>query len=154
MPLYKRTVGNVQQISRFNLADATSAHRQASRCLLCLHLGAKLPRASSFQRPVSGYCKSSLSDPDGSDMDGQLWLSPRFLAIQKAPANRHGRKNCFKTYIYITERELVGGRSPTANISMQINEMGLKGPKNPQLPRGFASGDRTLETAENGKIGL
>jgi hypothetical protein len=30
---------------------------------------------------------------------------------------------------------------------MQINEMGLKGPKNPQFPRSFASGDRTLETA-------
>jgi hypothetical protein len=53
-----------------------------------------------------------------------------------------------------TQREFVGRLSPTANISMQINEMGLKGPKNPQLPRGFASGDRTLETAENGKIGL
>ena len=52
------------------------------------------------------------------------------------------------------ERESVGGLSRTANISMQINEMGLKGPKNPQLSRGFASGDRTLETAENGKIGL
>ena len=52
------------------------------------------------------------------------------------------------------EKEFVRRRSPTANISMQINEMGLQGPKNPQLPRGFASGDRTLETAENGKIGL
>jgi len=51
-------------------------------------------------------------------------------------------------------REFACRFSPTANISMQINEMGLKGPKNPQLPRGFASGDRTLETAENGKIGL
>lgn len=52
------------------------------------------------------------------------------------------------------EREFVRGLSSTANISMQTNEMGLKGPKNTQLPRGFASGDRTLETAENGKIGL
>jgi hypothetical protein len=51
-------------------------------------------------------------------------------------------------------REVACRLSPTANISMQINEMGLKGPKNTQLPRGFASGDRTLETAENGKIGL
>jgi hypothetical protein len=51
-------------------------------------------------------------------------------------------------------REFVPKFSRTANISMQINEMGLKGPKNTQLPRGFASGDRTLETAENGKIGL
>lgn len=44
--------------------------------------------------------------------------------------------------------------SVSANISMRINEMGLMGPENPQLPRGFASGDRTLETAENAKIGL
>jgi hypothetical protein len=51
-------------------------------------------------------------------------------------------------------REFACRFSPTANISMQINEMGLKGPKNPQLPRGFAGGDRILETAENGKIGL
>jgi len=51
-------------------------------------------------------------------------------------------------------REFVRSLAPSANISMQINEMGLQGPKNPQLPRSFASGDRTLETAENGKIGL
>ncbi len=48
------------------------------------------------------------------------------------------------------------GSNPTlsANISMRINEMGLKGPKNPQLPRRFAISARTSETAENGKIGL
>ena len=32
--------------------------------------------------------------------------------------------------------------------------MGLTGPENPQLPRGFADRDRTSETAENAKIGL
>ena len=32
--------------------------------------------------------------------------------------------------------------------------MGLLGPENPQLPRGFADRDRTSETAENAKIGL
>ena len=52
------------------------------------------------------------------------------------------------------QRRFDAGQLPTANISMQINEMGLQGPKHPQLPRSFASGDRTLETAENGKIGL
>ena len=35
---------------------------------------------------------------------------------------------------------------------MRINEMGLSRPENPQLPRGFAGGDRTSETAENAKI--
>ena len=67
-----------------------------------------------------------------------------------------GRSIFLKRFYFniLMGRELVGGRSPTANISMQINEMGLQGPKNPQLPRSFASGDRTLETAENGKIGL
>ena len=29
------------------------------------------------------------------------------------------------------QREFAFRRSPTANISMRINEMGLKGPKNP-----------------------
>ena len=52
------------------------------------------------------------------------------------------------------QRRFDAGRLPPANISMRINEMGLMGPENPQLPRGFASGDRTLETAENAKIGL
>ena len=52
------------------------------------------------------------------------------------------------------ERTSDWGPASSANISMRINEMGLMGPENPQLPRGFASGDRTLETAENGKIGL
>ena len=42
----------------------------------------------------------------------------------------------------------------SANISMRINEMGLPGLENPQLPRGFAHCDRTSETAENGKFGL
>ncbi len=67
-----------------------------------------------------------------------------------------GRSIFLKRFYFniLMGRELVGGHSPTANISMQINEMGLQGPKNPQLPRSFASGDRTLETAENGKIGL
>ena len=48
------------------------------------------------------------------------------------------------------------GSNPTlsANISMRINGMGLTGPENPQLPRGFANGDRTTETAVNAKIGL
>ena len=44
--------------------------------------------------------------------------------------------------------------SVSANISMRINEMGLTGPENPQLPRGFADRDRTSETAESAKIGL
>jgi len=48
------------------------------------------------------------------------------------------------------------GSNPTrsANISMRINEMGLVGPENPQLPRGFPDRDRTSETAERAKIGL
>ena len=56
----------------------------------------------------------------------------------------------------VCTRNSTVGSNPTlsANISMRINEMGLMGPENPQLPRGFASGDRTLETAENAKIGL
>ena len=37
---------------------------------------------------------------------------------------------------------------------MRINEMGLLGPENPQLPRRFADRDRTSETAENAEIGL
>jgi hypothetical protein len=37
---------------------------------------------------------------------------------------------------------------------MRINEMGLLGPENPQLPRGFVDRGRTPETAENAKIGL
>jgi len=32
--------------------------------------------------------------------------------------------------------------------------MGLTGPENPQLPRGFADRDRTSETAEIAEIGL
>ena len=44
--------------------------------------------------------------------------------------------------------------SVSANISMRMNEMGLTGPKNPQLPRGFDGGARTPETAEIHKIGL
>ena len=48
------------------------------------------------------------------------------------------------------------GSNPTlsANISMRINGMDLTGPENPQLPRHFAGGDRTLETAGTGKFGL
>ena len=48
------------------------------------------------------------------------------------------------------------GSNPTlsANISSRINEMGLTGPENPQLPRGFADRDRTSETAEIAEIGL
>ncbi|OXE36029.1 MAG: hypothetical protein CGW95_10210 [Phenylobacterium zucineum] len=42
----------------------------------------------------------------------------------------------------------------TAIISSRTNEIGLTGPKNPQLPRGFASGNRTPETAWAAKIGL
>lgn len=37
---------------------------------------------------------------------------------------------------------------------MGTNEMVLLGPKNPQLPRSFAGGDRTSETARAAKIGL
>jgi len=37
---------------------------------------------------------------------------------------------------------------------MRINEMGLTGPENPQLSRGFADSDRTPETAQSAKIGL
>lgn len=37
---------------------------------------------------------------------------------------------------------------------MRINEMGLTGPENLQLPCGFADRNRTSETAENAKIGL
>jgi len=42
----------------------------------------------------------------------------------------------------------------SANISMRTNEMGLTGPENPQLPRGFADTDRTSETAGNAKFSL
>ena len=42
----------------------------------------------------------------------------------------------------------------SANISLRTNEMGLPGPENPQLPRGFADGMYTSETARNPKIGL
>lgn len=63
------------------------------------------------------------------------------------------------TTVYVNQylkaqRVLDPGRLPTANISMRINEMDLTGPKNPQLPRGFADTDRTSETAGNAKIGL
>lgn len=51
-------------------------------------------------------------------------------------------------------REFAFRLSPTAKISMRINEMGLTGPKNPQLPRGFACGARTSKTATEVKIGL
>lgn len=44
--------------------------------------------------------------------------------------------------------------SCSANISSRTNEMGLLGPENPQLPRGFGDRDRTLETAGTAKIGL
>ena len=54
----------------------------------------------------------------------------------------------------LSERTLDQGSAPTANISMRMNEMGLTGPKNPQLPRGFDGGARTPETAEIHKIGL
>lgn len=37
---------------------------------------------------------------------------------------------------------------------MRINEMGLLGPEKPQLPRGFADGDRTSETDGNAKFSL
>jgi hypothetical protein len=40
----------------------------------------------------------------------------------------------------LDERELVEGRSRTANISMQINEMARYRAENPQLPLGFADG--------------
>ena len=48
------------------------------------------------------------------------------------------------------------GSNPTlsANISLQTNEMGLKGPENPLLPRRFPSGARTSETTKGAKIGL
>lgn len=53
-----------------------------------------------------------------------------------------------------SERTLDWGSAPSANISLRINEMGLTGPENPQLPRGFADAARTPETAGAGKIGL
>lgn len=39
-------------------------------------------------------------------------------------------------------QKLIEGSNPSrsANISLQTNEMGLTGPKNTQLPRGFARG--------------
>jgi hypothetical protein len=44
--------------------------------------------------------------------------------------------------------------SPSANISLQTNEMGPPGPENSQVPRDFADADRTSETAGPAKIGL
>jgi hypothetical protein len=37
---------------------------------------------------------------------------------------------------------------------MRINEMGLTGPENSQVLKGFALSDRTSETAQNAKFGL
>lgn len=42
----------------------------------------------------------------------------------------------------------------SANISSRIHEMGLTGPENPQLPRGFAVRARTSETGMAAQIGL
>ena len=42
----------------------------------------------------------------------------------------------------------------SANISMRINEMALLGAENSQLPRRFADGNRTSETAGTAKISL
>ena len=57
--------------------------------------------------------------------------------------------------VSIRQKRIEGSNpSRSANISSRINEMGLMGPENPQLPRGFADRDRTSETVENAKIGL
>ena len=57
-------------------------------------------------------------------------------------------------YNGLFQREFARRLSPTANISLQTNEMGLPGPENPQLPRGFADAVRTPETGELGQSGL
>ena len=44
--------------------------------------------------------------------------------------------------------------SVSANIPLQTNEMSPAGLEKPQLPRGFAVGDRTPETLGNTIIGL